>query len=144
MSEAAALMRLARETLNIEALSSEMRLRAAAILARQALEDAIASALRSEGAEPSRMSFRVQLETLRHLRALPGERSTRIASGSADAAFAWAALSRATHYHGYELPPTRAALLDWMDLAETAVRVLGTAGPAEPETPRPSMPRETT
>lgn len=115
MSDPARLLTLARGTLELAGLSSEMRLRATAILARQALEGAVASALEADGVDPGRLSFRTQLETLRHLRAL---------DVTADAAFVWAALSRATHYHGYELPPTREALTDWMRLVEEAVRAL--------------------
>ena len=116
MSEANPVMQLARDTLVLPDLTGEMRLRAAAILARQALEGAIASALASEGVAPERMSFRAQMETLRHLRNLD--------RGVTDAFFAWAALSRATHYHGYELPPTKAALTGWMRLACQAIESL--------------------
>ena len=119
MSGASRLLELARGALELPSLSSEMRLRAAAILTRQALEAAIAFALEADGVDASRLAFRTQLETLRHLRAIDDV--------VGDASFAWAALSRATHYHGYELPPTREALGDWMRLAEGAVRRLGEA-----------------
>ena len=116
MSDAATVLALARGTLDLGELAGEMRPRAAAILTRQALEQAVGDALRAEGADPRQLAFRTQLEVLGHLR----PRDAR----PADAAFAWAALSRATHYHGYELPPTREALDDWMALAARAIEAL--------------------
>ena len=38
-------------------------------------------------------------------------------------AYAWAALSRATHHHGYELPATASALRSWMAVVGELVRL---------------------
>ena len=100
---------MARGCLDLSQLSGDVRMRGAAMLARQALEGALHEALEADGVDPVRMSFRTQLECLRHLREL-GELAR-------DAAYVWAALSRVTHYHGYELPPTREALIGWMEMA---------------------------
>ena len=80
--------------------------RAAALLARQALEQAMRDAL--VGASPyiDEAPFSVQLLVLHE--ALPNR------DLAARAAYTWAALSRATHYQGYELPPTAEALRGWM------------------------------
>lgn len=36
-------------------------------------------------------------------------------------AYTWSALSQATHFHGYELPPTAEALRGWIESVETFV-----------------------
>lgn len=75
--------------------------RAAALLGRQALEEALASfwCARSPGIE--RASMRAQLGCAREWlgRELAGELS-----------WTWCCLSRATHHHPYELDPTREEL----------------------------------
>ena len=117
MTTAAKVLRQGWECLDLTQLSGDVRMRSAAMLARQALEHALHDALESDGVDPSRMSFRTQLECLRHLRDLGGL--------ARDAAYVWAALSRVTHYHGYELPPTREALVGWMETASAVVEALG-------------------
>ena len=72
--------------------------RAAALLARRALEDALDAlwARRAPGLE--RASARAQLTCLPDY--LPDREL------AAETAYAWAALSRACHHHAYELGPT--------------------------------------
>ncbi len=71
--------------------------RAAALLARQQIEGALTAYW--HGREPSlqRMNMRVQLACLQVYAS-----DTQLAS---DAAWAWYALTRATHHHPYELDP---------------------------------------
>ncbi|HEX5407969.1 MAG TPA: hypothetical protein VFX16_37365, partial [Pseudonocardiaceae bacterium] len=71
--------------------------RAAALLARQALEDTARARCRSAGFDLDKATMRSRLIALR---ALAGR-------ADADAAdIAWAGLSRACHQHAYELAPT--------------------------------------
>ncbi|MBX5443080.1 MAG: hypothetical protein IRZ32_16325 [Solirubrobacteraceae bacterium] len=76
--------------------------RATALLARQALEDALAKlwAQRAPGVE--KVPMRAQLACLPAYLSDP-----ELAS---EAAYAWHALSRAIHHHPYELDPTREEL----------------------------------
>jgi hypothetical protein len=85
--------------------------RAAALLARQALEAAMATlwAARPQAAGLSECSMRSQLLCLTVY--LDQDAATR-------AAYLSAALSHACHYHSYELAPTAAELTRWLD--ETA------------------------
>jgi hypothetical protein len=85
--------------------------RAAALLARQALELALGGlwAARSPAAELDGCSMRSQLLCL--IAYLDGETATR-------AAYLYAALSHACHYHSYELAPTATELTRWLN--ETA------------------------
>ncbi len=85
--------------------------RAAALLARQALEQAMASlwAAEPQAAGLSESSMRSQLLCLTAY--LDPDTATR-------AAYLAAALSRACHYHPYELAPTAPELTRW--LTETA------------------------
>jgi hypothetical protein len=93
------LLELAEGCMGDALLSPELRLRGACLLGRQTLERCVAKALDAEGFSPDRMSFRTQLEVLRYLE---GRWAT-----ATDASFAWSAMSRATHYHGYELARTQ-------------------------------------
>lgn len=71
--------------------------RAAAVLARQALEDAARGLCRSAGFDLDKATMRSRLVALRVL----------ADDTAADAAgIAWAGLSRACHQHAYELAPT--------------------------------------
>jgi hypothetical protein len=85
--------------------------RAAAFLARQALELAMNSlwAIKPQAAGLAGSSVRSQLLCLTAY--LDKETAAR-------AAYLFAALSRACHYHSYELAPTAAELTRWVD--ETA------------------------
>jgi hypothetical protein len=88
--------------------------RAAAFLARQALEEAIALlwAAQAGAARLPRSPMRSQLLCLT---AYLGP------AAAARATYLFAALSRACHYHPYELAPTAAELISW--LTETALLV---------------------
>jgi hypothetical protein len=85
--------------------------RAAALLARQALEAAMAAlwAARPQNIGLSECSMRSQLLCLTDC--VDQDTATR-------AAYLFAALSRACHYHSYELAPTATELTRW--LKETA------------------------
>lgn len=79
--------------------------RAAALLARQALEMALRDFWK-DGLEPmGRVAFRPQLVCLR--RVLKPE------SMAAEVGHVWAALSRACHHHPYELAPGGEELAGW-------------------------------
>ena len=94
--------------------------RAAALLARQALEAAMAElwASRRQAAEMSRCTMRSQLLCL----------TAYLDPGTASrAAYVFAALSRACHYHSYELAPTAAELTGWLDQTAQIVTQLQTA-----------------
>jgi hypothetical protein len=80
--------------------------RATALLARQALESALRDlwCLRAPGVEAC--SMRAQLLCL-PLYLRDEELAERVS-------YAWVGLSRATHYHPYELPPTSSELSDWL------------------------------
>jgi hypothetical protein len=87
--------------------------RAAALLARQALELALARlwAARSAAAGLDRSSMRSQLLCL-----------TAYLDG--DTAYLYAALSRACHYHLYELAPTATELTRWLNETDDLVKLL--------------------
>jgi hypothetical protein len=91
--------------------------RAAALLARQALELALAGlwAARPAGAGLDHSSMRSQLLCLTAY--LDGDAATR-------AAYLYAALSRACHYHPYELAPTATELTRWLNETADLVKLL--------------------
>jgi len=91
--------------------------RAAALLARQALEQAMAGLWAGlPGADGlSRASMRSQLLSLT---AYVDE------DVAARAAYLAAALSRACHYHPYELAPTASELTNWLDETDDLVALL--------------------
>jgi hypothetical protein len=100
--------------------------RAAALLARQALEAAMAElwASNPQTAEMSRHPMRSQLLCL----------TTYLDPGTARrTAYLFAALSHACHYHPYELAPTAAELTGWLDQATHLVAQLQTATAAPPQ-----------
>jgi hypothetical protein len=101
--------------------------RAAALLARQALEAAMAElwTSKSQAAEMSRCTMRSQLLCLT---------AYLDPSTASRAAYLFAALSRACHYHSYELAPTAAELTSWLDQAAHIVTQLQAAStvPAPP------------
>ena len=94
-------------------IPARRRTRAAALLARTALELAVDARLAAEGAGIEKAGMRAKLVCLRAL-------ASDIAD---DAAVAWAGLSRACHHHAYELAPTAGETRHLADLVE---RVLGT------------------
>ena len=91
--------------------------RTAALLARQALEDAVnARWARGEAnLRMSRASMRSKLIALPFYVDEPVARQT---------AFVNAALTGACHYHPYELAPTAAELIRWIDDVDTLVTLL--------------------
>jgi hypothetical protein len=91
--------------------------RAAALLARQAIELAIAAlwATKPQAAGLGRCSMRSQLLCLTAY--LDQDTATR-------ADYLSAALSRACHYHSYELAPTAAELTGWLDEASDLMTLL--------------------
>ena len=96
--------------------------RTAAFLTRQALEDAVdASWAASSATAPM-----LQASMWSRLACLPAYVS---APEAHQAAFAYAALSRACHYHPYELAPTAAELTGWIADVENLVAELGQAAP---------------
>jgi hypothetical protein len=91
--------------------------RAAALLARQALELAVAAlwTARPQAAGLGKCSMRSQLLCLTAY--LGQDTATR-------AGYLSAALSRACHYHPYELAPTAAELTGWLDEASDLVSLM--------------------
>jgi hypothetical protein len=91
--------------------------RAAALLARQALELALTGlwAARPAARGLDRSSMRSQLLCLTAY--LGGDTATR-------AAYLYAALSRACHYHLYELAPTGTELTRWLNETGQLVKLL--------------------
>jgi len=80
--------------------------RAAAFLARQALEACVREAIERRFGKLLQPSFSSQLIVLR---AVVDEEIAR------EIAWTWSALSSATHAHGYELPPTAGELERWLE-----------------------------
>lgn len=80
--------------------------RAAAMLTRHALEGALDAALAERAPGAQHAPFAVRLLVLRRVHP-DAELAERVA-------YAWNALSRATHQQGYELAPPAASLRAWM------------------------------
>jgi hypothetical protein len=80
--------------------------RAAALLARQALEAGVQSLWQRRSLDLEGCSMRTQLICLRSYLGDP--------ELAARAAHAWSALSRACHHHAYELAPTAGELGAWL------------------------------
>lgn len=84
--------------------------RAAALLARQALEDTVRALCRSVGVDLDRATTRSQLIGIRVL----------LGATVADIAeVAWSGLSRACHHHAYELAPTEGEVRHLIALVST-------------------------
>jgi hypothetical protein len=84
--------------------------RAAALLARQALESTLRDYWSDGRAAMAELPFRQQLICLQRL-FTPRELA-------ADVSHAWAALSRACHHHPYELAPGAGELAGWFEVVE--------------------------
>ena len=93
--------------------------RAAALLARQALEGAVAQTLASRAPGAERASAHAQLICLPTY--APDE-------AAYDARYLWSVLSRACHHHPYELAPTAVELDDWISAVERLVESLRRSG----------------
>jgi hypothetical protein len=96
--------------------------RTAAFLTRQALEDAVDA----HWAASSATAPMLQASMWSRLTCLPAYVS---ALEARQATFAYAALSKACHYHPYELAPTAAELSGWIADAETLVAELESGSP---------------
>jgi hypothetical protein len=113
--------------------------RAAALLCRQALEDALALLWADDAPCLRRVPMRAQLACLRSF--LPEDGSL-----ASEVTFTWNALSRATHHQPYELDPTREelhSLLVATDRLIAAIAVRGQADRSSAEL-RPGRSRPTT
>ncbi len=93
--------------------------RAAALLARQALEDALRRLFAAKAPGVEHLNLRAQLLCL----------PTYLAAGDLprDVTYAWNALSRATHHHPYELDPTRDELSSLLAVTERLVAAVAEA-----------------
>jgi hypothetical protein len=85
--------------------------RTAALLARQAIEQAIASIWKAQADTAGLGSCTMRSQ----LTCLP---SYIDAETAAQVAYTWAALSGACHYHPYELAPTATELINWIEDAD--------------------------
>ena len=90
--------------------------RAVALLARQALEAALAELWTKRGVKIGWASERAQLLCLPHV---IGDRDL-----SADTVVAWNGLSEAAHQHPYALPPTAGDLAGWLDTVDALRRAV--------------------
>lgn len=88
--------------LDASSLPLGARTRAAALLARRALEEAVDDALRRTGADPTEASLAGRMLALGAMISDEGLARRGFAT--------WHALSEACHHHGYELPPSTAEL----------------------------------
>jgi hypothetical protein len=88
--------------------------RTAAFLARQAIEQSIASIWKAQAdtADLGSCTMRSQLTCLA---------SYIDAETAAQVAYTWAALSGACHYHRYELAPTATELTSWINDADQLI-----------------------
>lgn len=108
MTEPVALIDLAAEMLErTDTRRPGLWPRASLLVARQALEGAVAGYWQMKGIALEDCSMRAQLICLReYLR--EGDLASRIAH-------AWAAMSRACHHHPYELTPSTEEIRNWME-----------------------------
>jgi hypothetical protein len=111
VSETAATLQLARDLLSrADPSTAGLWPRAAALLIRQALEEAVDAYWRARQLPLDSLPTHAQLVCLRMM-----------ASDGAPPAHlheAWGALSRACHHHPYELAPTAAELAAWIEVVE--------------------------
>lgn len=107
----------ARELITTQEGLSGVWPRAAALLTRQALEEALANLWEFTYPGMEESSWSTQLACLTEVLADP--------SMIADVRVAWASLSRACHHHHYELDPTAAELEGWIQQTERFVSEVG-------------------
>jgi hypothetical protein len=93
--------------------------RAAALLGRQALESALHVLWRTEAPGVERLNMRAQLNCLPVY--LPAD------GVASEVTYTWAALSRATHHHPYELDPTREELSSLLASTERLTHAIAAA-----------------
>jgi hypothetical protein len=89
--------------------------RAAALLARQALEQGLDQYWRGKGLKLAQLATKPQLICLS---AYFPDRDL-----AARANDAWSNLTQACHHHPYELPPGHAELKGWLEVVASALRV---------------------
>jgi len=101
------LLEAARTLLNTKAADTPgLWPRASALLARQSLEVALKTYWTAVAPGTEKASTRAQLLCLeRYLSPAVARQGYQ----------SWTALSRASHHHAYELPPTRDELLGWLE-----------------------------
>ncbi len=107
IGDATALARLAAAALDADALARGVSIRAAALLARQALEAAVDLRLAALAGVEADGSTRARLLALTHLDPDAGTEASQL----------WWSLTRACHQHHYELRPTRAEVGSMVDRA---------------------------
>lgn len=100
--------------------------RAAALLTRQALEQALDEYWQGKGLRVDECSTTAQLLCLAEY--LNDENI------ALEAHHVWSALSRACHHHPYELAPTAGELEQWVSATRRLTAALSTTGPATRET----------
>ena len=111
MSDTAATLELARDLLRrADPSTAGLWPRAAALLIRQALEEAVDDYWRVRQFPLDSLPTQVQLVCLRMLSA---DRTQPVQLHEA-----WGALSRACHHHPYELSPTAGELATWIEVVE--------------------------
>lgn len=111
MSDTRAVLQLARDLLTrADPATAGLWPRAAALLTRQALEEAVDAFWAARQLPLDSLPTHAQLVCMR----------TVIAGGTLPARLheAWGALSRACHHHPYELAPTKGELAGWIDVVE--------------------------
>jgi hypothetical protein len=111
VSDTRAVLQLARDLLSrADPSTAGLWPRAAALLIRQALEEAVDAYWNARQVPLDSVSTQTQLVCLRMM--TPG--------GTLPAQLheAWGALSRACHHHPYELAPTAGELATWIEVVE--------------------------
>lgn len=126
MSDTRTTLQLARDLLSrADPSTAGLWPRAAALLTRQALEEAVDEYWSSRQLPLSSLPTHAQLVCMR-LMMSDGALPPRLHG-------TWAALSRACHHHPYELSPTAGELATWIDVVEQFATP-GAGGP-KPEAP---------
>ena len=116
-SKQRSLLDAAQQMLRPDPYTAGMWPRGAALLTRQAIEQALDNLWMQRAAGVEKCSMRAQLLCLGHyLR--PRDLTDRVT-------YAWLGLSRACHHHAYELPPTAAELHVWMATAHNLIDAIG-------------------
>jgi hypothetical protein len=112
VTDTQATLQLARDLLSrADPATAGLWPRAAALLIRQALEEAVDEYWTTRQVPLESVSTQTQLVCLRMMTAdgpLPAQLHET-----------WGALSRACHHHPYELSPTVEELADWIDVVES-------------------------
>jgi len=111
MSDARDVLQLARDLLSrSDPSTAGLWPRAAALLTRQALEEAVDEYWRARHLPLDSLPTQAQLVCLRMMTS-DGSLPARVHE-------AWGALSRACHHHPYELAPTAEELATWIGVVE--------------------------